>query len=114
MHEQLVHERPYPCTECKARFATEDELNYHGTSGICQQNRTCYVCGDLFPNPKKLKDHLVDDHRGEGNGSPSEAVAKELEFHLAKIEEDKRISEVKLQPNFFEDARLGNPMEEFL
>lgn len=91
-----MHERPFHCLDCRVRFASKEELVSHGTLGICKQNRTCYVCGELFSSPKNLKDHLVDFHRGQENSNPSEAVAKELEFHLAKIEEDKKITDVSV------------------
>ena len=94
MHEQQVHHKPHACPDCRLRYATPEELAFHINSGHCRQSRTCYICGQLFKNPKSLKEHLIEFHRGVESAAPSTSVAREIEFHLAKVEENKRIDQV--------------------
>ena len=89
-----MHEKPFKCTDCRVRFSSEELLNDHKNLGVCKQSRTCFVCNQVFESPRDLKHHLIEFHRNNET-SPSEAVARELEIHMAKIEEEKRIEEVR-------------------
>ena len=55
----------FPCSQCDKKFALKCQLDIHVKCAHLLDPSPCEVCGKIFDNPKKLKNHLRSMHSGK-------------------------------------------------
>ncbi|KAJ8705122.1 hypothetical protein PYW08_012442 [Mythimna loreyi] len=64
-HKKRAHRHlslPSTCGACDKHFVDDTALARHSSRG-CRGEHTCLHCGEAFPQPLDLRDHLQDRHR---------------------------------------------------